>query len=113
MRQPFNVDSLAQVAALAALDDEAYLRASVDLNERGLRQLAAGLERLGVGYIPSYGNFLAIDLERDAGAIDQALLRLGVVTRPIANYGMPNHLRVSVGLEHENARFLDALEQVL
>jgi len=113
VRQPFNVDSLAQVAALAALGDDAYLQASVDLNKRGLRQLADGLDRLGVAYIPSFGNFLAIDLRRDAAPVDQALLRLGVVTRPIANYGLPQHLRVSVGLEDENARFLDALEQVL
>jgi histidinol-phosphate aminotransferase len=113
VRQPFNVDSLAQVAALAALQDDEYLHAAVELNDRGLRQLADGLDRLGVPYIPSFGNFLAIDLQRDAAPVDQALLRLGVVTRPVANYGLPRHLRVSVGLEHENARFLEALEQVL
>lgn len=113
VRQPFNVDSLAQVGALAALEDQAYLDEAVALNDAGLRQLRDGLDRLGVAYIPSAGNFLTIDLQRDAAAVDQALLRLGVVTRPIANYGLPNHLRVSVGLASENARFLDALEQVL
>jgi histidinol-phosphate aminotransferase len=113
VRQPFNVDTLAQVAAMAALDDTEYLAASVELNLKGLTQLADGLARLSIPFIPSYGNFLTIDLGRDAGAIDHALLQRGVVTRPVGNYGMPNHLRVSVGLEHENARFLEALEQVL
>ncbi len=113
VRQPFNVDSFAQAAALAALEDQDYLRRSVEVNDQGMRQLLAGVQRLGLGYIPSVGNFLTVDLARDAGPIDQALLRLGVVTRPVANYGLPNHLRVSIGLEAENARFLDALEQVL
>jgi len=113
VRQPFNVDSFAQAAALAALDDRDYLRRSVELNDRGMRQLVDGVERLGLGFIPSSGNFLTIDLGRDAAAVDQALLHLGVVTRPIANYGLPNHLRVSIGLPEENARFLTALGQVL
>ncbi len=113
VRQPFNVDSFAQAAALAALQDQDYLRRSVELNERGMQQLLEGVRRLGLDFIPSAGNFLTIDLGRDAGPVDQALLRLGVVTRPVANYGLPNHLRVSIGLEHENARFIDALERVL
>jgi histidinol-phosphate aminotransferase len=85
----------------------------VAVNDAGMRQLVQGVDRLGLNHIPSSGNFLAIDLGREAGPVDQALLRLGVVTRPIANYGLPNHLRVSVGIGDENARFLDALEQVL
>lgn len=113
VRQPFNVDSLAQAAALAVLEDKDYLERSVELNDRGMRQVVEGVERLGLGYIPSAGNFLTIDLGRDAAPVDQALLRLGVVTRPIANYGLPNHLRVSIGLPEENARFLKSLEQVL
>ena len=113
VRQPFNVDSLAQAAALAALDDLDHLRESVAINDRGLEQLRAGLTRIGVSFIPSAGNFLTIDLRRAAAPVDQALLGLGVVTRPVGNYGMPHHLRVSVGLEHENARFLEALERVL
>lgn len=113
VRQPFNVDSFAQAAALAALQDQDYLRRSVEVNEQGMRQLIAGIERFGLEYIPSSGNFLTIDLGRDAGPVDQALLRLGVVTRPVANYGLPNHLRVSIGLADENSRFLAALEQVL
>ena len=113
VRQPFNVDSFAQAAALAALGDEEFLQRSVALNDRGMRQLVEGATRLGLDFIPSAGNFLTIDLGRDAGPVDQALLRLGVVTRPIASYGLPNHLRVSIGLPEENARFLAALEQVI
>ena len=113
VRQPFNVDSFAQAAAIAALQDREYLDRSVQLNEQGMQQLSSGVRKLGLDFIPSAGNFLTIDLGRDAGPVDQALLRLGVVTRPVANYGLPNHLRVSIGLADENARFLEALGQVL
>lgn len=113
VRQPFNVDSFAQAAALAALEDQDYLQRSVEINNQGMQQLVEGVRGLGLAFIPSAGNFLTIDLGRDAGPVDQALLRLGVVTRPVANYGLPNHLRVSIGLPEENARFVRALEQVL
>ena len=113
VRQPFNVDSFAQAAAIAALGDQDHLRRSVALNSEGMQQLVTGVQRLGLEFIPSAGNFLTIDLGREAGPVDQALLRRGVVTRPVANYGLPSHLRVTVGLADENARFLDALEQVL
>ena len=113
MRQPFNVNAPAQAAAVAALGDRDHVRASVALNEAGLAQLAAGFERLGLEYIPSVCNFVTVDLERPAAEVDQALLRAGCIARPLANYGLPTHLRVSVGLEEENARFLAALERVL
>ena len=113
VRQPFNVDSMAQAAALAALEDRDFLERSVALNRQGMQQLIEGVNRLGLPFIPSVGNFLTIDMGRAAAPIDQALLHLGVVTRPVANYGLPNHLRVSIGLPEENARFLAALEQVI
>ena len=113
VRQPFNVNSLAQAAAAAAIGDRDHVRASVALNDAGMAQLAAGIEALGLAFIPSVGNFVALDLGRPAGPVNQALLRRGVIVRPIANYGLPNHLRVSVGLEHENARFLAALAEAL
>jgi histidinol-phosphate aminotransferase len=113
LRQPFNVNLLAQEAALAALADEDHIRRSVDLNLEGLRRLEEGVRALGLDYIPSVGNFLTVDLDRDAGPVDQALLREGVITRPIAGYGLPNHLRVSVGLPEENAQCLEALARVL
>jgi histidinol-phosphate aminotransferase len=113
VRQPFNVNSLAQVAALAALEDHDYVQRSVGLNGQGLEQLTRGLERLGLGYIPSVGNFVSVDVGRPAAEVDLALLQLGVITRPVENYGLKGYLRVSVGLPEENERFLRALEQVL
>ena len=113
VRQPFNVNSPAQAAAAAALCDLEHVRASVKVNAAGMRQLIAGCERLGLGYIPSVGNFLTIDLGRPSGPVNEVLLREGVIVRPVANYGLPNHLRVSIGMEAENARFLTALEWVL
>ena len=113
VRQPFNVNSLAQAAAAAAISDRDHVRASVGLNRAGMAQLAAGLEALGLSYIPSVGNFVSLDLGRPAGPMNEALLRLGVIVRPIANYGLPNHLRVSIGLPEENARFIAALGTVL
>jgi histidinol-phosphate aminotransferase len=113
VRQPFNANLLAQEAALAALADDEHLRRSVDLNREGLRQLEQGVRALGLDYIPSVGNFLTVDLGRDAGPVDHGLLRLGVITRPIAGYGLPNHLRISVGLPEENAQCLEALARVL
>lgn len=113
VRQPFNVNSVALAAARAALDDAEHVRKGVELNRRGMAQVIDGLRDLGLGFIPSVGNFLAVDLGQPAGPIDQALLREGVITRPIGNYGLPNHLRVTIGLPEENARFLAALQKVL
>lgn len=113
VRQPFNVGSLGLVAACAALDDHDYLRQSRLANQAGMRQLEAGLAGLGLSWIPSRGNFLAVDFARDAAPINQALLRAGVIVRPVAGYGLPTFLRVSIGTEAENARFLEALRQVL
>ncbi len=113
VRQPFNVNSLAQAAALAALEDQDFIRASVAANRAGMRQLVAGLDSLGLRSIPSVGNFVTVDFGREAASIDRALLQLGCITRPLANYGMPNHLRITIGLEAENERLLNALDQVL
>ncbi|WP_018231479.1 histidinol-phosphate transaminase [Thioalkalivibrio thiocyanodenitrificans] len=113
VRQPFNTNSLAQAAALAALDDADHVRRSVQVNREGLRQLTAACGQRGLGFIPSVGNFLSIDVGREAAPVYEALLRQGVIVRPIAGYGLPNHLRVTVGREHENRRFIDALDKVL
>lgn len=113
VRQPFNVNSLALVAACAALDDSDYLEAGRRLNRAGMAQLEAGLAALGLRWIPSRGNFLAVDFARDAAPINQALLERGVIVRPVAGYGLPNFLRISIGTEAENARLLEALAQVL
>jgi histidinol-phosphate aminotransferase len=113
VRQPFNVNSLALAAACAALDDLDYLAHSRSLNNAGLLQLQDGLRAMGLGWIPSKGNFLAIDLGQEAAPINLALLREGVIVRPVANYGMPQHLRVTIGTTAENSRFLEALGKVL
>jgi len=113
VRQPFNVNSLAQVAALAALEDQEYVQRSVELNNAGLKQLSRGFEGLGLSYIPSVGNFVSVNMDRPASEVDLALLQLGVITRPVENYGLKGFLRISVGTAEENARCLSALEQVL
>ena len=104
---------MAQTAALAALDDPQFIERSVELNDAGMQQLCEGFKALGLSYIPSVGNFITLDLERDATSVDQALLARGCITRPIAGYGLPNHLRISIGLREENARLLKALKEVL
>lgn len=112
VRQPFNVNALAQAAAVAALDDRAYVVESRRLNVAGMQQVRAGLDRLGLAAIPSLGNFVTFDCGRPARPIYEALLREGVILRPIAEYGMPNHLRLTIGLEAENERALAALARV-
>ena len=112
VRQPFNVNHLAMVAACAALDDEEFIARSRAVNEAGLEQLRRGFERLGLRYLPSFGNFITVHVG-DAERIYRALLAEGVIVRPIAGYGMPEHLRVTVGLPEHNERFLGALARAL
>jgi len=112
VRQPFNVNALAQAAALAALADASYVDASRALNRAGLAQLAAGFAALGVEFLPSHGNFVLAKVG-NAEQVYQRLLAQGVIVRPVANYGLPEWLRISVGLPDENARFLEILGSVL
>lgn len=113
VRAPFNVTSLGLAAAVAALGDDDYLRRARELNHAGMAQLEQGLQRLGLGYIPSAGNFLAVEFGAESPTIYQKLLREGVIVRPVGVYAMPNHLRVSIGLPEENQFFLDAVAKVL
>lgn len=112
VRQPFNVNSVAQAAAIAALADTAYVEESARLNRAGLAQLMHGLDAMGIAHVPSHGNFLLVHVV-EAARIYEALLRKGVIVRPVTNYGLPEHLRVSVGLPAENERFLTALRSAL
>jgi len=112
VRQPFNVNSMSLAAAAAALDDEEFVRASQELNLQGMRQLTEGFAALGLEFIPSCGNFVTFRVP-DADGVFRRLLRAGVILRPVASYGMPQHLRVTVGLEVENRRFLESLKQAL
>ncbi len=120
VRQPFNVNSVAQAAALAALQDTDFVQQTFALNRRGMAQIVAGLDRMGLEYIPSYGNFVSFKIARPALSeaeramgVYRRLLELGVIVRPVANYDMPGWLRVSIGLEEENDKFLSALQQIL
>ncbi len=112
VRQPFNVNSLALAAAAAALDDADFLAEAKRVNASGMAQLTAGFRALGLDWIASAGNFVCVKVG-DAAAVFQALLRRGVIVRPVANYGLPQYLRVSVGLEWQNARLLAALAESL
>jgi histidinol-phosphate aminotransferase len=113
IRQPFNTSSLAQVAALAALEDVAHLAASVELNTRERARVSAACVELGLGVVPSAGNFILVNMDADALPIYEALLREGVIVRPVGNYGLPRHLRISIGTNAENDRLIDALARVL
>ena len=112
VRQPFNVNSLAQAAAVAALADTAYVEESRALNDQGMRLIEGGLAKLGLGYVPSSANFILIKVG-DGGRVYQRLLEQGIIVRPVANYGLPEYLRVTIGLPDENRRFLAALEAAL
>ena len=117
VRQPFNVNNLALVAAIAALDDQEFVRASNSLNAAGMKQLTDAFKDLGLRWIPSAGNFVAVEFPRidgasQAAAVYQQLLRAGVIVRPVGAYGMPDHLRISIGREAENARFIAALREI-
>jgi histidinol-phosphate aminotransferase len=109
VRQPFNVNSVALAAAVAALDDMEFVARSYAENLQGMRQLEDGAKRLGLDYIPSYGNFITIRVGK-AAEIYKRLLRRGVIVRPVGGgYGLPEHLRVTIGTARENERFLSAL----
>jgi len=112
VRQPFNVNSMAQAAAVAALQDEGFVRQTHELNQRGMEQITRGLGNLGLEFIPSYGNFISFKIGNVMKNY-RRLLELGVIVRPIASYDMPDYLRVSIGLGSENEKFLSALKQIL
>ena len=110
IRQPFNVNHLAMVAAVAALKDGVFIEKSREINKAGMAQLEAGFEQLGLNYVPSRANFILVDIQADPAQTFNALLKEGVIVRPV---GIANHLRVSIGTEAENAKFLVALAKVL
>jgi histidinol-phosphate aminotransferase len=112
IRQPFNVNSLALVGALAALDDEEHVRRTLALNRDGMAYLVAAFRRLGLEHVPSAANFVLVRVG-EAGRAYQALLRRGVIVRPMDVYGFPAHMRVTVGTRAENERFVEALAAVL
>lgn len=113
VRQPFNNNALALIAAEAALADQDHVRESVELNAAERLRLPPLLQAMGLKILPSQANFLTIDFARNAAPVHQGLLERGIIVRPMASYGLPNFLRVSIGTRSENDRFIDALRDVL
>lgn len=113
VRQPFNCNALALAAAVAVIQDDAFIQKAAENNRTEMQRYEAFLEKHQLDYIPSKGNFITVDFKQPAAPIYEALLREGVIVRPIAGYGMPNHLRISIGLPEENDRFFNALLKVL
>ena len=112
-RQPFNTNSLAQVAAIAALDDQEHVRNTVELNRREMTRVVPELERRGLSVTPSQANFVLADAGRDGQALFNALLRAGVIVRPMTGYGLPTSIRITLGTEAMNNALLRALDEVL
>jgi histidinol-phosphate aminotransferase len=116
LRQPFNVNTLAQAAAIAALNDHAFLEKTAALNAQGYRRLTEAFDKLGLEYVPSDGNFVLVRVGNDDAAgnrVNLELLKQGVIVRPVGNYGLPQWLRVTIGLPQENEAFIAALEKTL
>ncbi|QJD92001.1 histidinol-phosphate transaminase [Duganella dendranthematis] len=116
VRQPFNVNSLAQAAAIAALNDKDFLQKGAENNTAGYQQYVAAFDKLGLQYVPSFGNFVLVKVGDDAGAgarVNLSLLKQGVIVRPVGGYGLPEWLRVSIGLPEENEAFIEALTVAL
>lgn len=112
-RLPFNANSIGQAAACAALMDHEHIERSIQVNQEGKLQLEAGLKKLKIDYIPSLGNFISIDMKTDGNAIYQTLLHQGIIVRPLVAYGMPNHLRITIGTFAQNERLLIALHKLI
>jgi histidinol-phosphate aminotransferase len=116
IRQPFNVNSLAQAAAIAALNDEAFLQQTAKMNADGYRQLTQAFEAMGLEFVQSFGNFVLVKVGNDesAGArVNLELLKRGIIVRPVGGYGLPQWLRISIGLPEENTACVAALKEVL
>jgi len=113
VREPFNVNQFAQVAAVNALKDQQFVADAIAVNRLGMRQLMDAFSEMALGFIPSVGNFICVDLGEQALEVNRKLLEAGVIVRPLANYGMVQYLRVSIGTQIENAHFIDALKEIL
>ena len=115
IRQPFNVNTLAQAAAVAAIQDDAFLAESKRINSAGYTQLTAAFDALNLQYVPSSANFVLVKIGTPAkcAAVNAGLLKAGVIVRPVAGYGLPEYLRVSIGLPQENARFIAVLKTLI
>jgi len=112
VRQPFNVTSLGQIAAIAGLDDAEHVRRTLEVNARGIEYLETEFRRLGLAYVPTHANFILVDVG-DGAAVFEKLMRAGVIVRPMGGYNFPRHVRISVGTEAENRRLVEALAKLV
>ncbi|HOX09236.1 MAG TPA: aminotransferase class I/II-fold pyridoxal phosphate-dependent enzyme, partial [Candidatus Omnitrophota bacterium] len=113
VRQPFNVNSLAQVAAAAAIDDVAHLKRTRQTVLKGKKYLYGALDRMGLSYVPSQTNFILVDVKRDGWEVFQRLLRHGVIVRDMKPYKLDSYIRVTIGTGKENKKFVDAMRKIL
>jgi histidinol-phosphate aminotransferase len=113
VRPAFNVNAVGLAAAREALFDQAFIARSRDINSAGRRQLTEGLHALGAATIPSAANFVLTRFERSGAELDEALLRRGIIVRPVGGYGLEHYLRITIGTEAQNRRLLDALAHLL
>jgi len=113
VRQPFNTNMLAQSAAIASLDDSEHVTTSVEMNNAGKRFLQHAFEELGLKHLPTMGNFISVNVAQDGLALYEKLLQQGVIVRPVANYAMPEYLRITIGTQQQNERFIETLKQCL
>lgn len=113
VRQPFNTNSLAQVAALASLDDKSHVQKSVSMNNAGKKYLQQAFDELGLKCLPTMGNFISVNMAMNAQALYEKLLHKGVIVRPVANYAMPEYLRITIGTAEQNQRLIKTLSEIL
>lgn len=113
VRQPFNTNLLAQAAAIASLEDEAHVVNSVSMNNTGKTYLQNAFTEMGLRYLPTMGNFISVNVEQDGMALYQKLLEQGVIVRPVTNYSMPEYLRITIGTQQQNERFIETLRRCM
>ena len=113
VRQPFNTNMLAQAAAIASLDDSEHVIKSVKMNNTGKAFLQNAFREMNLNYLPTMGNFISVNVKQDGLALYQKLLQQGVIVRPVANYDMPEYLRITIGTKQQNERFIETLKQCL
>jgi histidinol-phosphate aminotransferase len=113
IRPPFNVNRLAQVAALASLDDKEHVKKSIDSNRRGKDFIYSEFRKMNIPYLETEGNFILVDCQIDGNMVNTKLLQQGIIVRPMGMYNLPNHLRVTIGTEEQNQRFITAFKNAL
>ncbi len=113
LRISFNVNRISQVAGMAALDDHEFAQKSRAMNDRGKEYLYDAYKKLGIFHLPTYGNFVFVDFDRDSQIVFEALQKRGIIARTVKEYGFPNALRITIGTEEQNHRLIKTLKEIL